>query len=64
MTASDRSYLFVRLGEIHEADLLDGDAPSAAERQALDEAFAEFERDPSPGEPWRDVLREIRASRP
>jgi len=64
LTASDRSYLFARLAEIHEADLLDGDAPSPAERQALDEAFAEFERDPSPGEPWRDVLREIRASRP
>jgi hypothetical protein len=42
--------------------LLDG-APTPAERQALDEALADFERDPSPGEPWRDVFRQIRESR-
>ena len=29
----------------------------------LDEALAEFERDPSPGEPWREVFRQIRESR-
>ena len=58
---SDRSQLFTRLAELHEADLLDG-SPSPAERQALDEAFAEFERDPSPGEPWRKVFSEIRAA--
>ena len=51
-----------RLAELYEADLLDG-SPSPAERQALDEAFAEFERDPSPGEPWRKVFSEIRAAR-
>ena len=48
--------------KLHEVDLLDG-SPSPAERQALDEAFAEFERDPSPGEPWRKVFSEIRAAR-
>ena len=63
LTASDRSQLFARLAEIHEADLLDGGAPTPAERQALDEALAEFERDPSPGEPWRDVFRQLRESR-
>ena len=63
LTVSDRSQLFARLAELHEADLLDGSAPNAAERQALDEAFTEFERDPSPGEPWRKVFSEIRASR-
>ena len=47
--------------KLHEADLLDG-SPSPAERQALDEAFAEFECDPSPGEPWRCVVSEIRAA--
>ena len=62
LTVSDRSHLFARLAELHEADLLDG-SPSLAERQALDEAFAEFERDPSPGEPWRKVFSEIRAAR-
>jgi hypothetical protein len=63
LTVSDRSQLFARLAELHEVDLLDGSAPNAAERQVLDEAFAEFERDPSPGEPWRKVFSEIRASR-
>ena len=63
LTVSDRSELFARLSELHEADLLEGGAPSAAERQALDEAFAEFERDSSVGEPWRNVFRQIRAAR-
>jgi hypothetical protein len=62
LSVSDRSQLFARLAELHEADLLDG-SPTPAERQALDEALAEFERDPSPGEPWREVFRQIRASR-
>jgi hypothetical protein len=63
LTVSDRSELFARLAELHEADLLDGGAPTPAERQALDEAFAEFERDPNSGEPWRDVFRQIRVAR-
>ena len=63
LTADDRSQLFARIAELHEADLLDGGAPMPAERQALDEALTEFERDPSPGEPWRKVFSEIRASR-
>jgi hypothetical protein len=62
-TVSDRSQLFDRLAELHEADLLDGGSPTPAERQALDEALTEFERDPSPGQPWREVFCEIRASR-
>jgi hypothetical protein len=64
LTASDRSQLFARLAEIHEADLLEGIAPTPAERQALDEALAEFERDPSPGEPWREVFRQLRKTSP
>ena len=63
LTVSDRSQLSARLAELHEVDLLDGGSPSPAERQALDEALADFERDPSPGEPWRDVFRQIRESR-
>ena len=63
LTVSDRSQLFARLAELHEADLLDGGAPAPAEREALDEAFADFERDPGPGEPWRDVFRQIREAR-
>jgi len=63
LTAKDRSQLFACLAEIHETDLIEGYAPSPAERQALDEAFAEFERDPSPGEPWRDVFLQLRQAR-
>jgi hypothetical protein len=63
LTVSDRSQLFARLAELHEADLLDGGSPTPAERQALDEALAEFGRDPRPGEPWREVFRQIRESR-
>jgi hypothetical protein len=63
LTVSDRSQLFARLAELHEADLLDGGSPSPSERQALDEALAEFERNSSPGEPWRDVFRQIRETR-
>jgi hypothetical protein len=63
LTASDRSQVFAWLAEIHETDLLDADAPSPSEKQALDEGFAEFERDPSPGEPWRDIFLQLRQPR-
>jgi hypothetical protein len=63
LAVRDRSQLFARLAELHEADLLNGGAPTPAERRALDEALAEFENDRNPGEPWRDVFREIRKSR-
>jgi hypothetical protein len=63
LTASDRSQLFARLAELHEADLLNGAAPTVAEREALDEALTEFARDPSPGEPWREVFRQLREFR-
>ena len=63
LTASDRSQLFACLAELHETDLLEGTAPSPAERQALYEALTELEHDPSPGEPWRDVFHKIRKSR-
>ena len=62
LTVSDRPQLFARLTKFQEANLLNG-FPSPAERQALDEAFAEFERDPSPGEPWRKVFGEIQSTR-
>jgi len=60
LTPRDRSQVFAKLAEIHETDLLLAEAPSPSERLALDEAFAEFERDPSPGEPWRDVFLQLR----
>jgi len=63
LSVSDRSQIFARLAELHEADLLAGGSPAPAEQQALDEALTGFERDPSPGDPWRNVFREIRAAR-
>lgn len=62
LSVADRSQLFARLAELHEADLLAEGAPSPSERKALDGALAEFEQDPSPGEPWREVFRQIRES--
>lgn len=46
--------------EIQGLDLHVDGAITPNERQALDEAFTEFERDPNPGEPWREVIRQIR----
>jgi hypothetical protein len=63
LSPSERSQLFARLAELHEADLIGGDEPTATERQALDEALEEFERDGDPGKPWREVLRQLRTSR-
>jgi hypothetical protein len=64
LSASERSQLFARLAELHEADLISGAEPTAVERQLLDEALEEFTRDRDPGKPWREVLNEIRSSRP
>lgn len=63
LSPSDRSQVFARLAELHEADLVSGDEPSPGERQALDAALAEFERDRDPGQPWRDVLQQVRKAR-
>lgn len=61
LSPSDRSQLFARLAELHEADLVNGVEPTDAERQILDEAFAQFNQDGDPGRPWREVLEEIRS---
>jgi len=63
LSPSERSQLFARLAELHEADLVGGAEPTNVERQLLDEAFEEFTRDRDPGKPCREVLGEIRARR-
>jgi len=63
LSPSERSQLFARLSELHEADLVCGAEPSAAERQLLDEALEEFERDRDPGKSWGEVLAEISTHR-
>ncbi|MEK7675081.1 MAG: hypothetical protein AAB676_04490 [Verrucomicrobiota bacterium] len=63
LSPSDRSQIFAQLAELHEAYLLRGNETSPADRQALDAALAEFERDHDPGEPWRNVLQQVRRPR-
>jgi len=63
LEAEERTQVFERLCELQERDLLQGLGPTAEEKELLDEALAEFERDGQPGEPWREVLRRILASR-
>lgn len=63
LTPSERSRVYAYLAEMHETDLLETSTPSLAERQALDAALSDFERDSTPGEPWREVFREIRSTR-
>lgn len=64
LKADERTQLFERLCELQEDDLLHGVGPTDAEKKLLDQALAEFQRDPRPGTPWRDVLRQVRSSTP
>ena len=59
LSPGDRSQVFARLAELHEADLIGGEDTSPAEREALDAALGDFERDGDPGRPWREVLQQI-----
>ena len=63
LKAEDRTQVFQRLCELQESDLLHGAGPSDKEKLILDHALAELERDPDPGTPWRETLRQIRAAR-
>lgn len=63
LTPNDRSQVFARLAELHEADLVSGDEVSPSERQALDAALADFDQDQNHGKPWREVLQNVRRSR-
>jgi len=64
LKAEERSQVFQRLCELQEEDLRHGIGPSPKEKQILDQALADFQRDGNPGTPWRETLRRIRASRP
>ena len=63
LKAEERTQVFERLCELQERDLLHGVGPTPEERKLLDQALADFERDGNPGEPWREVLRRVQASR-
>ena len=59
LQADERRQVFDRLCELEEQDLLCGIGPTNQEKQVLDEAFAEFERDGDPGTPWRNALQRL-----
>lgn len=62
LKAEERILVFERLCELQEHDLLRGVGPSAEEKELLDTALAEFERDGDPGRrPWREVLQSLRS---
>ncbi len=63
LKTEERTQVFERLCELQERDLLHGVGPTAEEKKLLDQARDEFGRDGNPGEPWREVLRRIQASR-
>jgi hypothetical protein len=64
LKAEERRQLFTRLCELQDQDLLKGVGPTDAERQTLDEALAEYERDGDDGTPWREAIQQIRSTNP
>jgi hypothetical protein len=63
LAAEDRTVLLQRLCELQEQDLLNGIGPSAKEKEILEAAWADYQKDRNPGTPWRETLRRIRAAR-
>jgi hypothetical protein len=63
LKAEERREIFDRLCDLQDQDLLAGAGPSEQEKKLLDAALAEYEADADHGRPWREVLRNLRASR-
>ena len=63
LKAEERTQVFERLCELQERDLLERQGPTPEEKELLDQALAEFQRDGQPGEPWREVLQRLQNSR-
>ena len=63
LRAEERTQVFERLCELQERDLLHSVGPTPEEKELLDQAQTEFERDGNLGEPRREVLRRIQSSR-
>jgi hypothetical protein len=61
LKAEERRQIYQRLCELQELDLLNGAGPSEEEKQLLDAALAEYEKDHDHGRPWREVLGDLRA---
>jgi hypothetical protein len=63
LTPEERREIMDKLAGLEELHLLRGGEPSEAEKTMLDEALAEYRRDPQAGRPWREVLAGLRAQR-
>jgi hypothetical protein len=63
LAPEERHQLLQKLCELQEDDILRGHGPNEFEKELLDNAFGEFERDGIPGVPWREVLKRLLANR-
>jgi hypothetical protein len=63
LTTEDRDEIFQRLCFLQEQDLLRGIGPTSREKKLLDDELAKFDQDGHRGTPWREAMRQIRASR-
>ena len=63
LEAEDRKQVFERLCELEEQDVLKGITPTGWEKEILDQALKDFERDGDPGIPWREAVRQVRNPR-
>jgi hypothetical protein len=57
--AQERERIMQRLFELQEEDLLRGIGPSEEEKEFLDQALAEFRRNPQAGSSWEQVKARI-----
>jgi hypothetical protein len=60
LSPEERREIMEQLAGLEELHLLRGGEPSDAEKTLLDEALAEYRRNPGAGRPWREVMAELR----
>jgi len=56
LSPPERQEIIQRLWDLEELALLRGGEPSPEEKALLDQALEEYNRNPSGGRPWREVL--------
>jgi len=61
LTAEDRAEIQAKLDELAGNVWLDNGELSEEDKRALDEAIADYEKDPDAGSPWEEVESRIRA---
>ena len=59
LKAEERRQIYQRLCELQEEDLLNDAGPSEQEKDLLDAALAEYEKDGERGRPWREVVGDL-----